>query len=231
MKKGIVLIAVFVLVLGTVGGSAVIPHHHTFENVPISIKSSWYIGDSYNPYGYSILTPDDSSSINFPSYGNSGIYLDLEITNHGSKSIDNIRAFYDYFVYEQDGKFYFANSHYANLLWDREIISQYERGTMPSVTLRSGETRSVRIHITNISYPTDSTLEEYLDEHYNKIEVDFYVSWIHYTGIGGQWGWAFGIPNWGLRYEFLPDGTINSAKHNFDISAVSAKIDIVPYKR
>jgi len=227
MKKSIVLIAVFVFVLGTVGWSAVIPHGHTFEDIPISIKSSWYIGDSYNIWN---VYPT-KQGIELPSYDNGGIYLDLEITNHGSKSIDNIRAFYDYFVYEQDGQFNYPNSHYANLLWDSEVISQYERGTMPSVTLRSGETRSVRIHIANVSYPIDSTLEEYLDEHFNKIEVDFYVSWIHYTGIGGQWGWAFGIPNWELRYEFLPDGTFCVRDSDFDISAVTAKIDIVPYKR
>jgi len=45
MKKCIVLAAVFVFVIGTISWTVYAPHTHTFENIPISIEYSWYIGE------------------------------------------------------------------------------------------------------------------------------------------------------------------------------------------
>jgi len=227
MKKSIILIAVFVFVLVTVSWSAV-PHRHSYENIPLSINSSWRISDSIYKSPYTHYPDSDIPT-------GSSIWLDLEITNNSNKTIDNIRAYGNSYIYEQDGKLSFSSITHSGMnllwdtnLWDMAIIYSSGNSSYPSSTLRGKETRTVSLFVAN-AFDTDMwSAEEYIKSFYNRIEADLYITWIHYTGFGGQWGHAFGITQWERAIEWVSNDSYIVGE-NRPVNAV--KIDIEPFQR
>lgn len=166
------------------------------------------------------------------------IFLDLEITNHSNKAINNIRAFCNFYVYTQTGEFSYGNSYGRNgmnLLWNTDLwamdITYSSRPSgYPSVTLRSGETKTVSLFLANAPSSDEFSIEEYIDNFYNRVESDFYISWIQHTGLfGGQWGNAFGITQWeSFSSEWFSEDSHVINKPN---PTNAVKIDIEPFQR
>ena len=234
MKKGFVLATVFVLVVVAIGWRVIIPHHHTFENIPISIEYSWHVGEFsgfqngylFNPdYEIDILIPRETPKpynggtiIATPNMlsGYIPICLDLNITNNSNKTIKNIRAYFDTGEYLPDGTLVsFGSVSGVNLLWDSGSVNDwispysYHHGTL---SLRGGETKTIRllVHMPNYQTSLDLSEEEILngiDEYLDslKFEANLYISWIQYAGFGGQWGEAFSLTQWDGTYEFDPE--------------------------
>jgi len=235
MRKGFVLATVFVLVVGIIGWRVIIPHHHTFENIPISIEYSWHVGEFsgfkegylfYSDYELNIPIPretpkpyDSGTIIAQPNVlsGYIPICLDLNITNHSNKTIKNIRAYFDVGGYLPDGTLVsYGTVSGLNLLWDisdsvNDWISPnfYHNGTL---SLRGGETKTIRllVHMPHYQTSLDLSEAEILNDIEDfldslKFETNLYISWIQYAGFGGQWGEAFSLTQWGGTYEFDPE--------------------------
>jgi len=60
-----------------------------------------------------------------------------------------------------------------------------------------------------------------------KLDQSLGAAQVHYTGIGGQWGQAFGLTQWKGTYQLNSDGTGYIA--TYPTGAV--KIDIEPFSR
>ena len=218
MKKLILLVAVSLFVVGAV---AFAPYYTpTFENIPISVNSSWRIGKAPWDYDRELL------------------YLDLDITNNSNKTINNIRAFYHFSGNYNNGDTISHWNHGENIL----VFDTYEKVSRPddeynsyyqsrqSLTIPKGQTVRISLPLNTYRYIINYDFAEYANEReIEKVEVDFYVSWIRYKGLfAGQWGNAFGIPQWpphGPDYNHGDNGI------EYDLKAVTVKINVDTYRK
>jgi hypothetical protein len=205
----IVLVITFVFVVGTIGLNAVAPAP-SYDNIPISIaSSSWRIDESSQDFALS------KDGVFFTQY-NYSLYLDLEITNNSNKTINNIRAFYGYEITSNDNSEYaytYEQHNYSDLLSKNRRSAgafYYESG---NYSLKGGESIMISLYIEGF-LRSEKHDNPFADKEISGFEL--YISWLKFSGFGGQWGDAFSIPSWPVPEDF-------------DLSSVTVKFDIEPF--
>ncbi|MCL2140544.1 MAG: hypothetical protein FWH42_02535 [Dehalococcoidia bacterium] len=229
MKKCLLLGAVLIAVSSTVIIS-LFNSTPTFaeDDFPLSISASWRVGES--------VQVDD-----FYSWVTTPLIVDLEITNLTDKTINNIRAFYEFeqfttfdadeqsvkiilfdgIVIENRTSAISKSGCYLNLLQKPTIgdavstENNYFAAQEP-IPLKGGETRTIHFAVlTSFDYEIDHT---------DKIELNLYISWVKFSR--GGWGSAFSIPQWQTFYQDGEGNYYPSSPIEYDLEAVTVKIDI-----
>lgn len=150
------------------------------------------------------ITPDKSPPISidigvFPPNTLSGyipICLDLDITNYSNKTINDIRAYFDVGIYgsAEFGSSDILSAHVylqgINLLWSKtdllDFISPLHTHN-DTLSLRGGETRSVRLLVYQPIYTTSydlskeeirADIDNFMKHRLEKFDVNLYISWV-----------------------------------------------------
>lgn len=133
MKNILILAVVFALAIGTISMSALATKNTSFEDIPISIKSSWRVGPN--------------------THGSGGeLTLLLEITNHSKKTIKNIGAFYIISKYDLN------NVPFKYPISSMDLLrSPY---SSDSISIRSGQTVNVSFSLLGLGITANGTIFE-----------------------------------------------------------------------
>ena len=161
MKKSVILAVILTFVAGVVGQGVLMPYKPKFEDALVVFENSW-------------RTECFSDGLS------TQIYLDLNITNNGKKTIKNLYVAYKISIFRDNiEEPYTVSRARVNLL----------RVDWPAKTIASGETVSVGLQIMSMGTITDENgLTSPSFDLVNKMEIELYVYWIQYTWFGGQWG-------------------------------------------